>query len=104
MWPQGRSGKALPYVVPGDFALVVAIQQVYDANLFQRDRGELADGDVHDGTAQTRGDPAEDGAGRLRSHVDHVAVDGHGEIEDVGRELVGGERTVKKSLPAPIIL
>src|ERR1035441_1198104 len=71
-----RSVRALPDVVSGDFAFVVAIQDVHDADLLQRHRGELADGDVHNGAAQACGDAAEDGAGRLGGHVDHVAVDG----------------------------
>src|ERR1035438_5183698 len=72
----GGVGQPLPNVVLGDFALAVAVEHVDGADPFQRYRGELADGDVHDGAAEARGDGAEDGAGRLGGHVDHVAVDG----------------------------
>src|ERR1017187_7835112 len=72
----GGVGQPLPDVVLGDFALVVAVEHVDDADPFQRYRGEVADGDVHDGAAEARGDGAEDGAGRFGGHVDDVAVDG----------------------------
>src|ERR1022692_2299306 len=72
----GGVGQPLPDVVLGDFALVVAVEHVDDADPFQRYRGEVADGDVHDGAAEARGDGAEDGAGRFGGHVDYVAVDG----------------------------
>ena len=52
----------------------VAVEHVDHAEFLELGRGELADRDVEDATAQARGDGAEDRARRLGRHVDHVAV------------------------------
>ena len=64
----------LPEIVFGDFALVIAVQNMNHPDSLDGNGRELADGNVYDGAAHARGDGFENRSRGLGGHVNHVMV------------------------------